>query len=82
MILGGTKPSSKGTSAKPLTDNDVMTFGTHKDKRLENVPASYLLWLWDEGWHARTNEPLGAYLKDSLTALLKEKPDYILKHKP
>ena len=66
----------------PLTDDDLMPFGKHRGRRLEDVPARYLLWLWDEGWHQRTGEPLGAYLKDSLNALLGDCQDYILKHRP
>lgn len=27
-----------------FTDDTLMHFGTHKDKKLINVPASYLLW--------------------------------------
>ena len=31
-----------------LEDNSPMPFGKHKNKPMEEVPASYLLWLWDE----------------------------------
>lgn len=65
-----------------LTDSDLMPFGTHKGKPLEKVPAGYLLWLWDDGWHARSHEPLGLYIADALGALLQECPDYDLKHRP
>ena len=27
-----------------------MTFGKHKDKLLSDVPASYLLWVFDQDW--------------------------------
>lgn len=57
-----------------------MPFGKHQGKRLEDVPASYLLWLWDDGWWQRTNEPLGAYLLDALSALQQQSRDYILRH--
>lgn len=63
-----------------FSDEDLMPFGKHKGRKLEDVPASYLLWLWDEGWHARASEPLGAYIADCLSALVKDCPDYILKH--
>ena len=53
-----------------LTDDSVMAFGKHKGERLENVPARYLLWLWDDGWHART------------AALMKDCPDYVPTHQP
>lgn len=32
---------------KLLTDNDMMPFGKHKGQRMANVPASYLLWLYE-----------------------------------
>jgi len=32
-----------------LKDTDPMPFGEHKDKPMEEVPASYLLWLYDQG---------------------------------
>ena len=31
---------------KPLQDSDPMPFGKHKGEPMENVPASYLHWLW------------------------------------
>ncbi len=59
-----------------------MPFGKHQGKRLEDVPASYLLWLWDDGWWQRTSEPLGAYLLEALGALQQDCRDYIVKHQP
>lgn len=32
-------------SAKELTDSDPMPFGPHEGEQMEDVPASYLLWL-------------------------------------
>lgn len=32
-----------------MTDQDLMPFGIHRTKRMEHVPADYLLWLWDDG---------------------------------
>jgi uncharacterized protein (DUF3820 family) len=34
----------------PYTDNTVMPFGKYKGKTLANVPASYLLYIYDEGF--------------------------------
>lgn len=59
-----------------------MPFGKHKGKRLEDVPASYLLWLWDDGWWQRRGEPLHEYIKTSFSALLQDCPDYIPTHQP
>lgn len=33
----------------PLFDNSVMPWGIHKGKRMINVPAKYLLFLFDNG---------------------------------
>lgn len=65
-----------------LTDDSLMPFGKHKGKRLDQVPASYLLWLWDDGWWQRADEPLGAYLADCFSALCEECPDYLPAHQP
>ena len=39
---------------KALTDNDLMPFGEHKDKKMIDVPASYLDYIdgqpWIEKW--------------------------------
>lgn len=34
--------------AAELTDESPMPFGKHRGTRMEEVPASYLLWLLDE----------------------------------
>jgi len=31
---------------KPLQDTDLMPWGAHKGKRMQDVPAGYLHWLW------------------------------------
>jgi uncharacterized protein (DUF3820 family) len=35
---------------KPLTDHDLMPFGNHKDKRMIDVPASYLDYISQQDW--------------------------------
>lgn len=32
-----------------MDDNSIMPFGKHKGEKLANVPASYLLWLYQQG---------------------------------
>ena len=32
-----------------LNDNSLMPWGKHKGEKMANVPASYLLWLFDNG---------------------------------
>lgn len=60
---------------EPYDDDTPMPFGIHKGKRLENVPAAYLLWLYrdKEGvFSGPTVEKLRAYIKDNLDVLEKE----------
>ena len=52
-----------------LQDTDKMPFGKHKGKALVNVPAKYLLWLFNAGCdHAA----LKAYIAANLNILNKE----------
>lgn len=32
-----------------ITDNSLMSFGIHKGSKMANVPADYLLFLYDNG---------------------------------
>ncbi len=58
-----------------LNDNSVMTFGVHKDKKLIDVPARYLLWMWNE-WKTklpRTDQiELQNYIQDNIEVLQME----------
>jgi uncharacterized protein (DUF3820 family) len=65
-----------------LADNDPMPFGKHAGVAMEKVPASYLLWLWDNGVHAEPGKPLHEYIKDAFSALETECKDYIVQHPP
>lgn len=47
----------------PFTDRDKMTFGKHVGKKLEQVPASYLLWLGDQIGLNKTQPRLYAYIQ-------------------
>ncbi len=33
-----------------LTDLDTMPFGEHKNKPMQDVPAKYLAWIWEQPW--------------------------------
>ncbi len=62
-----------------LTDNDLMPFGKFSKppdgpRKMEDVPASYLLWLWDEGV---TNFGVKKYIENNLETLKQECPDWI-----
>jgi len=63
-----------------LTDTDLMPFGKHKGAKMEDVPASYLLWLWNQG--AISHPGVKAYIENSLSALEIECPDVIVKKRP
>lgn len=63
-----------------LSDNDKMPFGKYKNVEMANVPASYLLWLYDEytlpgprfGFQ---NSEVKAYIKENLDVLKSEIKD-------
>ena len=46
-----------------------MPFGRHKGKAMINVPAKYLLWLYNEGCN---HEAVKRYILENLDALNKE----------
>jgi uncharacterized protein (DUF3820 family) len=33
----------------PFNDNSIMSFGKYMGKKMANVPAPYLLWLYEKG---------------------------------
>lgn len=57
-----------------LTDLSPMPFGKHKGQLMQDVPASYLFWLWTEGCN---NPQVKQYIESNLPALKKELPDAI-----
>jgi uncharacterized protein (DUF3820 family) len=61
------------------TDEDLMPFGKYQGKSLETVPASYLLWLWDEG--SNSNTRLDNYIFNSLSVLMDGCLDRIVSRK-
>lgn len=52
-----------------MTDASLMPFGIHKGKRLIDVPAKYLIWLYDE---KKCSGPLKDYIEGNMDALKKE----------
>ena len=60
------------SAAKSLTDEDLMPMGKdHKGKKLANVPAYYLLYLYDKGWMNGYPE-LKQYVINNLDVLKKQ----------
>jgi hypothetical protein len=56
----------------PWTDGTVIPWGTHKGKTLKDLPASYLLWLFEQTW-IKDWPGLYLYLKAHEDQLLAEK---------
>lgn len=60
-----------------LTDESIMPFGKHKGKEMANVPASYLLWIYDE-WtlpnprFGFVHQEVKAYIEKNMDVLRKE----------
>ncbi len=61
----------------PLQDYDLMPFGKHKNRPLQDVPASYLHWLWANGKKDDKQCPVADYIRRNIDALKKELPDAI-----
>jgi len=74
----------------PLTDDDPIQFGKFNGTRIGSVPASYLLWLWDDGglWRpeglARSGNRVSVrdYIIANFHALETECPDRLITHRP
>lgn len=59
-----------------MDDSTPMPFGKYKGRKMEDVPADYLLWLRDQKCR---DQQVSEYIENNLSALLKECPDYIAK---
>jgi uncharacterized protein (DUF3820 family) len=53
-----------------LDDESPMPWGKFKGEKMVNVPASYLLWLYDNN---RGSAEVKEYIEDNMQALLIEK---------
>lgn len=52
-----------------MTDESVITFGKYKGEKLANVPASYLLWLYESD---KSYGELRAYIRDNMDSIKAE----------
>ena len=52
-----------------LTDISPMPFGKHKGTQMANVPASYLIWLYDND---KCSVEVREYIEDNLRVLKQE----------
>lgn len=58
-----------------VTDETIMWFGKYKGSRLADVPASYLMWCYDQNVQ---QDKLGMYIKRQLRSLRREAEDEML----
>ena len=49
-----------------LTDESPMPFGKYKDMEMEDVPASYLIWLLENN---KCSKPVKEYIEENLETL-------------
>lgn len=49
-----------------LSDSSLMPFGQHKGEKMIDVPASYLIWLFENN---KCNGDVKEYIKDNLDVL-------------
>jgi uncharacterized protein (DUF3820 family) len=52
-----------------MEDTDLMPWGIHKGKEMQDVPASYLVWLLEEN---KCSGDVKLYIEDNLDVLRKE----------
>ena len=60
-----------------LTDLDKMPWGKHKGVPMQDVPASYLHYLWTTGKEHDKQCPVADYIRRNLAALQQEHADGI-----
>lgn len=53
-----------------FTDESIMPFGLYKGKKMANVPAHHLLWVYDQPW---CRGPVKQYIEDNMELLKKGK---------
>jgi uncharacterized protein (DUF3820 family) len=62
---------------KTLTDTDPMPFGKHRGVPLQDVPASYLHYLWTNGMKDDRSSDVADYIRRNISGLKQELPDAI-----
>ena len=60
-----------------LKDTDKMPFGKYKGEEMQDVPASYLHWLWTNGKNRDPRCPVADYIRRNLSVLQAEHTDGI-----
>ena len=62
---------------KELQDTDAMPFGKYKGQKMQDVPASYLHWLWTQGKEHDKQCPVADYIRRNKPLLEQEYQDGI-----
>jgi uncharacterized protein (DUF3820 family) len=52
-----------------MNDESLMPFGKYKNEKMANIPASYLMWLYDNN---KCSLEVREYIKDNLDVLREE----------
>ena len=60
-----------------MRDTDPMPFGKHKGEPMQDVPAYYLHYLWQNGLKDDKKSSVGDYIRRNLNALKEEYRDGI-----
>ncbi|MEO0797329.1 MAG: DUF3820 family protein [Verrucomicrobiota bacterium] len=60
-----------------LQDTDPMPFGKHRGELMQDVPARYFHWLWNNGKSKEQFCPVADYIRRNLNALKLEHEDGI-----
>lgn len=67
-------------------DDDPITFGKYNGTKMKDIPASYFLWLWNNGmWRdtlSNRQDPVRLYIIKYFNHLETECPDIIIEHRP
>lgn len=66
--MGKNSEPDKPPSVLPLTEDDPMPFGKYRGKPLCCIPASYLLWVFEQSW-ARDWPALQDYVEENFEDL-------------
>jgi uncharacterized protein (DUF3820 family) len=64
-------------SMREMLDTDLMPFGKHKGIPVQDVPAAYLHYLWQNGMKDDKASPVADYIRRNLSALRQEYTDGI-----
>jgi hypothetical protein len=62
---------------KTLEDQDLMPFGKYKGQAMQDVPASYLFYLWCNGLEEDFRSNVADYIRRNIKTLEQQHPDGI-----